>query len=87
MARITFALCVSLAVLALALAGCSKSEQAAGDQAQKIDWKMASSFPATQPLIGDGGPYFPSRHEGARSLHGCVACARARTYSFHTFCL
>jgi TRAP-type mannitol/chloroaromatic compound transport system substrate-binding protein len=53
-----------LAAGILALAACEKQQQAGGDgekAMETINWKMASSFAATTPLIGDAGPYFTER--------------------------
>ena len=51
--------------LAFVFAGCGKKEQpsqgSAGVEQQKVNWKMASTFSATIPIIGDSGVYFSEK--------------------------
>jgi len=60
-----FAILPALALLGAALLWVSGCKQETGDQgagaARAVNWKMASSFPATLPLLGTGGPYFSER--------------------------
>jgi TRAP-type mannitol/chloroaromatic compound transport system substrate-binding protein len=52
-----------MGILALALAGCTKTEESAGGgkELQQVSWKMASTFAATIPIIGDSGPIFSQK--------------------------
>ena len=47
----------------LAVAGCQKEQARDGGQATgaQIDWKMASAFPSSLPIVGDSGPYFSEK--------------------------
>jgi TRAP-type mannitol/chloroaromatic compound transport system substrate-binding protein len=58
MARRWLLLCAAAVVASLLLSSCKKEEGAAKVAGKEIHWKMASSFAATTPLIGDTGPIF-----------------------------
>ena len=57
--RITWIVAGALLVMA---PGCEKQSVEQGGRAdQSVNWKMASSFPASLPLLGTGGPYYTER--------------------------
>ena len=56
--RQTVLLFTLAAAVGLMFSGCKKDDGAAKVAAKEIHWKMASSFAATTPLIGDTGPIF-----------------------------
>ena len=62
MRKLTLACLTAISVVALLLSGCQKAEEGGmAKKAETIDWKMASSFAATIPLIGTSGPYYSEK--------------------------
>jgi TRAP-type mannitol/chloroaromatic compound transport system substrate-binding protein len=57
---------LAVVVLVLAITGCERQKkqvEQAPEQGAQVNWKMASSFSATLPIIGTSGPYFSEKVE------------------------